>query len=79
MKPTALLSSMALAASILAGVAAGHEHGAHPTGASFGHPADAAKVREGPLAAFQPWQRHIQIQRTYGCWYKLSELWLTKR
>src|SRR5436853_7890456 len=44
MKPTALLSSMALAASILAGVAAGHEHGAHPTGASFGHPADAAKA-----------------------------------
>jgi len=44
-----------------------------------GDPADAAKVREGPLAAFQPWQRHIQIQRTYGCWYKLSELWLTKR
>ena len=44
MKPTALLSSMALAASLLAGVAAGHEHGAHPSAAPFGHPADAAKA-----------------------------------
>lgn len=44
MKPTTLPSSIALAASRLAGVAADHEHGAHPSAASFGHRADAAKA-----------------------------------